>query len=135
MLTPATVSEMRQAARGLRAGPGPLVLVPTMGALHAGHEALIRAGLALGGPVVVSAFVNPPSFGPNESAAAYPRTPAEDLEVCRRLGVAAAFAPSVEEMYPKGYSTYVAEEQVSRPLCGQSRPGTSAGSPRSRPSS
>jgi pantoate--beta-alanine ligase len=121
MHTPVTVREMRKVADQLRAGDGPVTLVPTMGALHAGHEALIRAASKMGGAVVVSLFANPLAFGPNEAFASYPRSPEADLEFCRRLGVNAAFSPSQEEMYPKGHSTYVTEEGVSRPLCGQSR--------------
>jgi pantoate--beta-alanine ligase len=72
--------------------------------------------------VVVSLFVNPLSFGTNENFASYPRPRDDDLALCARMGVAAVFAPSVEEIYPKGYSTYVTEEAVSKPLCGISRP-------------
>jgi pantoate--beta-alanine ligase len=93
-----------------------------MGALHAGHEALIGAATAAGGPVVVSVFVNPLSFGSNENYAGYPRSREADLALCARLGVDAVFIPQVDEIYPRGYSTYVAEESVSRTLCGVSRP-------------
>jgi len=93
-----------------------------MGALHAGHEALIGAAISAGGPVVVSIFVNPLSFGLNENFAGYPRSLEADLAMCSRLGVSAAFVPSVEEVYPRGFSTYVTEEHVSKPLCGISRP-------------
>ena len=93
-----------------------------MGALHAGHEAVIGAALAAGRPVVVSIFVNPLSFGSNENFAGYPRSPQEDLELCARLGVDAVFMPTAEDVYPRGYSTYVTEETVSKPLCGRSRP-------------
>ena len=122
METIATVSDMRALAARLRAGSGGLSLVPTMGALHAGHEALISAALAEGRPVVVSVFVNPLSFGSNENFAGYPRSLQDDLELCARLGVDAVFAPSTEEIYPRGYSTFVTEEAVSKPLCGISRP-------------
>lgn len=117
-----TVARMRDEARGLRARGGGLALVPTMGALHAGHEAVIAAAVAAGQPVVVSIFVNPLSFGLNESMAAYPRSLDEDMALCERLGVAAVFAPPLEEIYPRGYSTHVAEETVSKHLCGISRP-------------
>jgi pantoate--beta-alanine ligase len=93
-----------------------------MGALNAGHEAVIGAALAAGGPVVVSIFVNPLSFGSNENFAGYPRSLQDDLELCARLGVDAVFAPSTDEIYPRGFSTYVTEEAVSKPLCGVSRP-------------
>ncbi len=117
-----TVSSMRALAARLRAGRGGLSLVPTMGALHAGHEALIGAAASAGGPVVVSIFANPLSFGSNENFAEYPRSLDADLALCARLGVGAAFVPPVEEIYPRGFSTYVTEERVSKPLCGISRP-------------
>jgi pantoate--beta-alanine ligase len=117
-----SVSNMRALAHRLGSGKGGLSLVPTMGALHAGHEALIRHAIEAGGPVVVSIFVNPLSFGSNENFAGYPRSLESDLALCRSLGVTAVFNPSTEDIYPKGYSTYVTEEAVSKPLCGVSRP-------------
>jgi len=117
-----SVQNMRALAARLRGRRGALSLVPTMGALHAGHEALIGAAISAGGPVVVSIFVNPLSFGLNENFAGYPRSLEADLAMCSRLGVSAAFVPSVEEVYPRGFSTYVTEEHVSKPLCGISRP-------------
>jgi pantoate--beta-alanine ligase len=117
-----TVANMRTLAARLRARKGGLSLVPTMGALHAGHEALLSAAWSAGGSVVVSLFANPLSFGSNENFAAFPRTLEADVAVCARHGVSAVFAPSVEEIYPKGFSTYVTEERVSKPLCGISRP-------------
>jgi pantoate--beta-alanine ligase len=71
---------------------------------------------------VVSIFVNPAQFGPNEDYAKYPRDLPRDLILCEKAGADIVFTPTVEEMYPKGYSTYVAEELLSKPLCGQSRP-------------
>lgn len=117
-----SVSSMRALAARLSSGKAGLSLVPTMGALHAGHEALIRAAVEAGSPVVVSIFVNPLSFGSNENFPGYPRSLEEDLELCRSLGVAAVFAPATDEIYPKGFSSYVTEEVVSKPLCGPSRP-------------
>jgi pantoate--beta-alanine ligase len=117
-----TVPSMRALAGKLRTKKGALTLVPTMGALHAGHEALIRAAVAAGAPVVVTLFVNPLSFGASENYAGYPRSREADLALCGRLGVAAVFAPSADEIYPRGFSTYVSEEAVSRTLCGVSRP-------------
>jgi pantoate--beta-alanine ligase len=93
-----------------------------MGALHAGHEALIGAAVSAGRPVIVSIFVNPLSFGTNENFGGYPRSLEADLALCAKLGVAAVFAPATEEIYPRGYSTFVTEESVSRRLCGISRP-------------
>ena len=117
-----TVSDMRAIASRLKSGKGVLSLVPTMGALHAGHEAVLRAAVAEGAPVVAVIFVNPLSFGTNENFAGYPRSLDSDLAMCERLGVAAVFAPSAAEIYPKGFSTYVSEEAYSKALCGVSRP-------------
>jgi len=117
-----SIPSMRALATRLRAKRGGLSLVPTMGALHAGHEALISAAWSAGGSVVVSIFVNPLSFGSNENFAGYPRSLDADLAMCSRLGVSAAFVPSIGDIYPRGYSTYVTEEHISKPLCGISRP-------------
>ena len=87
------------------AAPAPVVLVPTMGALHSGHEQLLRAARTLAGPrgsVIVSIFVNPLQFGPNEDLHRYPRTLREDLAMCAREGARLVFAPSAAEMYPGG---------------------------------
>jgi len=98
-------------------------LVPTMGALHAGHVSLIEAARKQCDTVVVSIFVNPTQFGPNEDFNRYPRTFETDLQACEKAGADVIFAPTTEELYPKGYSTFVVEEFISKPLCGQSRPG------------
>jgi pantoate--beta-alanine ligase len=103
-----------------------LVLVPTMGALHAGHAALIQRARKLAGRdgrVVVSIFVNPTQFGPKEDFSRYPRPFHADKALCEKLGVDAIFYPDDAEMYPLGYSTYVEERTVSAGLCGASRPG------------
>jgi pantoate--beta-alanine ligase len=118
----ATVSEMRSIALDLRAKGGRVALVSTMGALHAGHVALIEAAKKAADFVVVSIFVNPLQFGPSEDVASYPRTPEADLAVCADARVDGVFLPAVEEIYPRGYSTYVTEESYSKPLCGVSRP-------------
>jgi pantoate--beta-alanine ligase len=104
----------------------PLVLVPTMGALHEGHAALIRrarreAGST--GSVAVSIFVNPTQFGPSEDFSSYPRTLARDVALCRSLGVDLVFVPSPARMYAPDASTHVVETCLSLPLCGRSRPG------------
>jgi pantoate--beta-alanine ligase len=117
-----TVGEMQRAAEALRAQGKTIALVSTSGALHDGHVALIRAARARADVVVVSLFVNPLQFGPSENCAGYPRTPDADLAKCAELAVDLVFAPGVEEMYPRGYSTYAVEEAVSKPLCGVSRP-------------
>lgn len=117
-----TVSELRTAVAGLRNEGKSLVLVPTSGALHAGHAALIAAAKSNGQAVVVSVLVNPLAFGPSEMLAHYPRSPDADCKLCDELRVDAVFMPAPEEFFPPGYSTFVTEELVSRPLCGVTRP-------------
>lgn len=105
---------------------GPLVLVPTMGALHAGHEALIVHARKLAGKdglVAVSIFVNPTQFGPKEDLSRYPRPWKKDAALCRRLGVDVIFAPDVPAMYRPDASIAIDEHLLSRHLCGASRPG------------
>ena len=97
-----------------------------MGALHAGHTALIDRARKLAGAegtVVVSIFVNPTQFGPKEDLSRYPRPFAADQKLCAMHGADVIFHPSAEEMYPEGYSTFVDENSVSAPLCGASRLG------------
>jgi pantoate--beta-alanine ligase len=97
--------------------------VPTMGALHAGHAALIRRAAKECDFVVVSIFVNPKQFGPNEDFSRYPRTFAADKKLCAAAGAAAIYHPSVEAMYPDGFSTKVSVSGVTEPLEGAKRPG------------
>jgi pantoate--beta-alanine ligase len=97
-------------------------LVPTMGALHVGHVALLRAARAECETVVASVFVNPAQFGPGEDYDEYPRDEAHDLRVAEEEGVDFLFAPSVGEMYPEGFQTWVEVEQVARGLEGAARP-------------
>ncbi len=112
-------SRSREArGQGLRVG-----FVPTMGYLHEGHLSLIRRARELSDFVVVSIFVNPTQFGPNEDLDRYPRDMERDRRLCRAEGVDAVFVPSVEELYPEGFQTFVTVEEISRPLCGASRPG------------
>lgn len=117
-----SVSEMRSVAASIKASGKTIAFVPTMGALHAGQEALILAAVQHAGVTIVSLFVNPLQFGPNEVMANYPRSMAEDLELCEACGVQVVFMPSAAEMYPKGYSTFISEEQIAKTLCGASRP-------------
>jgi pantoate--beta-alanine ligase len=98
-------------------------LVPTMGGLHEGHMALVRAAQAAGGRVVVTIFVNPKQFGPNEDLAAYPRREAADLEMLRRAAVDLAFVPAAAAIYPPGFATVVRVEGLGEGLCGARRPG------------
>ena len=118
----ASVFDMQSAAENLRSKDRLIGLVPTMGALHEGHLSLIRLAKERADTVVVSIFVNPTQFGPSEDYANYPRDMQRDLELCGKAGADLVFTPTVEEMYPKGYSTYVTEEVISKPLCGVSRP-------------
>ena len=94
-----------------------------MGALHPGHEALIGAARRECGIVVVSIFVNPLQFGPNEDYARYPRTLEKDVEICRRQGTDVVFNPSPDEMYPLPPLTFAQVTRVSEHLCGKFRPG------------
>lgn len=120
-----TVEELRAWSRALRyKGSGSIGLVPTMGALHAGHASLIAAATKqCRNRVAVSIFVNPTQFGPNEDFGRYPRTFGADCELSERAGASAIFAPSVEEMYPVGAATFVDVEGLSERLDGKSRPG------------
>ena len=121
-----TLGTLAETAAFRATAPSPVILVPTMGALHAGHAALIDAALARAGrsgTVIVSIFVNPTQFGPNEDLTKYPRTMEADLEMCSTHGADAVFAPTAEEMYPPGDSTSVDETELSRGLCGAQRPG------------
>ncbi|OIQ59234.1 pantothenate synthetase [Moorella thermoacetica] len=104
--------------RGLTIG-----LVPTMGYLHEGHLSLARAARQQNDVVIMSIFVNPTQFGPNEDFARYPRDLERDRELAAGAGVDAVFAPAVAEMYPAGYATYVHVEGLTEVLCGASRPG------------
>lgn len=116
---PATVRACQAAAK-------PVILVPTMGALHRGHTQLIDRAKTLAGKrgtVVVSIFVNPMQFGPKEDLNRYPRPFASDRRLCEQHGANLLFCPTPGEMYPPGFSTWVTEESVSLPLCGASRPG------------
>src|SRR5579875_3068153 len=110
------IAEARQSGRTIG-------LVPTMGALHAGHLSLIESARAETGFVVVSIFVNPMQFGPHEDFHRYPRPLERDLELCSRAGVDLVFHPQPEIMYPPGYRTFVEVTDLQEVLCGASRPG------------
>lgn len=123
MQTVNRIAELREAVDELRAGGGTLALVPTMGALHEGHLALVREAGRRADSVVVSIFVNPTQFGPNEDLDAYPRRLAEDQALLEAEGVRLLWAPGVEDMYPRGFATSVRVSGVNEPLEGTSRPG------------
>ncbi len=119
-----TVAELRAWSRLERNDGGNTIgLVPTMGALHAGHASLFRAAAAACGRVAVSIFVNPTQFGPHEDYARYPRTFEADCALAEAEGADVVFAPSVEELYPVGAATFVEVAGLSERLDGQSRPG------------
>ena len=115
--------EMQQTALALRAAGKRIGFVPTMGNLHDGHLSLVRIAKQHSDVVVVSIFVNPTQFGPNEDFAAYPRTFEADRARCEAEGVDLVFYPSVPDMYPAGASVSLTENSLSRTLCGAARPG------------
>ena len=118
-----TIPEVRAVVDGVRLQAKTVGFVPTMGALHEGHAALIRAARARSDYVVVSIFVNPTQFGPNEDFAKYPRTLEADRKLCGEAGGDVIFAPRVEEMYPSNSFTFVDVEALGDHLCGATRPG------------
>ncbi|MEZ5749432.1 MAG: pantoate--beta-alanine ligase [Caenibius sp.] len=113
---------LREAVESLRAG-GEIALVPTMGALHEGHLTLVREARKRAAHTVVSIFVNPTQFGPNEDLDAYPRRMAEDSRLLEAEGVDLLWAPTVEEVYPAGFATNISVSGVSERFCGAARPG------------
>jgi len=123
METIRTVDWMKQVARQARADGRVVGLVPTMGALHEGHLALVRAARRDCSPVVVSVFVNPKQFAPGEDFERYPRQLEADRAMLEASGVDYLFAPPPEEMYPRGFSTYAMVEGLGDRLEGRSRPG------------
>lgn len=117
------ISALRSAVAAARGEARRIGFVPTMGALHEGHAALIRTAREESGFVVVSIFVNPTQFGPNEDFAKYPRTLEADQKLCADAGADLIFAPTVETMYPPGAATFVEVTELDRHLCGATRPG------------
>lgn len=117
-----SVLEMQTLAHELRSKGQLIGLVPTMGALHEGHLGLIRLAAERADKVIVSIFVNPTQFSPNEDFNKYPREFDADVERCAGAGADYIFAPDSTEIYPKGYSTFLSEEHVAKPLEGVSRP-------------
>jgi len=118
-----TVAEMKKIVNDILKSGKSIGFVPTMGYLHKGHLSLVEAARKENDVVVVSIFVNPTQFGPNEDYSRYPRDLERDLRLLEPIGVDYVFNPYVEEMYPAMYSTYVEEVELSKYLCGASRPG------------
>jgi len=116
------VPELQALADAARAAGRRIALVPTMGALHAGHLALVSEARRRADLVYVSIFVNPTQFGPGEDLDAYPRSFERDAEECRKLGVDVIFAPGEAALYPPGCQTWVTVTELAKPLCGRSRP-------------
>jgi pantoate--beta-alanine ligase len=114
-----TLAEMSAFRETLQGGVG---LVPTMGYLHEGHLSLIRKAAVENDNVIVSLFVNPSQFGPGEDLDRYPRDLDRDARLCEGEGVRGLFIPSVKEIYPEGYQTYIEVTRLTKHLCGQSRP-------------
>ncbi len=115
-----SVAQMQQFARQRR---GEIALVPTMGYLHEGHASLMTEARRRAKTVVASIFVNPTQFGVNEDLDSYPRDLERDKRIAAEAGVDVVFAPTVAEMYPAGYQSYLNVEEITTHLCGASRPG------------
>jgi pantoate--beta-alanine ligase len=116
------IKNMQARSDNMRREGKTIVFVPTMGFLHEGHLSLIREGQKYGDGLVVSIFVNPAQFGPGEDLETYPRDFGRDLELLRKEGVDAVFAPDAAEMYGKNFQTFVELEKLPKHLCGLSRP-------------
>lgn len=123
MQTVSRLEMLRTAVADLRRGGARLALVPTMGALHEGHLTLVREAKKRAERVVVSIFVNPTQFGPNEDLDAYPRVMEEDTRLLKAEGVDLLWAPPVSEMYPAGFASSISVQAVSAHFCGEARPG------------
>jgi len=117
-----TIQAMKERSSQARGEGEVIVLVPTMGFFHEGHLSLMREGRKLGDLLVVSLFVNPTQFGPNEDFKNYPRDFERDSKMAEAVGTDVLFAPGADEMYPPDHQTHVRVEKVTRTLCGQSRP-------------
>ncbi len=118
-----TIQSVRKLVQAARRHGKKIGLVPTMGALHAGHISLVEAAKRKCDFIVVSIFVNPTQFGPNEDFQKYPRPLKTDLQFCRKAGVDLVFAPTAKEMYSSENLTWIDVEKLTEPLCGKFRPG------------
>ncbi|KTE46622.1 MULTISPECIES: pantoate--beta-alanine ligase [unclassified Sphingopyxis] len=117
------IAMLRRAVSALQQGGKSVALVPTMGALHDGHMSLVQMGKRVADHVIVSIFVNPTQFGPNEDFASYPRDEARDAALLAQEGVALLWAPDVSTMYPGGHSTHIEVAELGSDYCGAARPG------------
>ncbi len=117
------IDKMKTYARIMKKENKLVGLVPTMGYLHEGHLSIIKAARNQSDIVIVSIFVNPVQFGPDEDFEKYPRDIKRDEELAKECGVDIIFYPKKEDMYPEGFSTYVDVEKLTKVLCGKSRPG------------
>jgi|SRR6056297_215132 len=118
-----SIDEIREAVKSLKSKGKRIGFVPTMGALHEGHLSLIRQAKERADEVVVSIFVNPEQFGPNEDFESYPREMEEDLKKCENAGVSVVFAPNRDEVYDKKKYLRIEVDELNRHMCGGSRPG------------
>ncbi len=123
MLIINSISELQKFATNARINRKKISLVPTMGFLHEGHLSLIDRGGEVSDIVIVTIFVNPTQFGPNEDLATYPRNIDRDLKLCEERGTDVVFIPENSEMYSDSFTTWVNEEELSKHLCGASRAG------------
>lgn len=117
-----TIKEMCSISDGIRKAGQTIVLVPTMGYFHEGHLSLMKEGRRRGEVLVVSLFVNPAQFGEGEDYDVYPRDMSRDKSMAEEIGVDILFIPTVEEMYPEGYQTFVEVERITKPMEGEFRP-------------
>lgn len=117
------IKEMQRYSKEARGSGKAIAFVPTMGYLHEGHLSLLKEGRKRADLLVMSIFVNPTQFGPGEDYASYPRDMRRDMEMAEGVGVDVVFNPDVRDIYPEGFQTYVRVEEVTKNLCGLSRPG------------
>lgn len=118
-----SLGELIPLSDAIRAQGGQVALIPTLGSIHPGKQALIKAAVAAGRKPIVSVFVNPLQFAASESVQRYPRVSDADVEACRQFGAEVAFVPPLVEMIPAGFSSTATEDHLSRTLCGPSRVG------------
>lgn len=117
-----TVNEVKTQVKEWKSQGLSIGLVPTMGYLHEGHQSLIKKAVEENDRVVVSVFVNPIQFAPNEDLATYPRDIERDTQLCEKTGADLVFNPTPEQMYPTGFSTHINMENLTKELCGKTRP-------------